>query len=68
MALTAYALSLVNSEVKILANNRLVQIALYDNGKLLLVKLSVLTLLLITIFFIHFSHLNNRVIDNVLCT
>jgi len=32
MALTAYALSLVNSKEKLNANNRLVQNAIYDNG------------------------------------
>lgn len=39
MALTAYALSLVNSEFKIRANDRLVQKALYDNGILRKLKL-----------------------------
>lgn len=32
MALTAYALSLVNSDEKLEANDRLVQKAIYDNG------------------------------------
>ena len=32
MALTAYALSLVNSVEKFKANDRLVQNAVYDNG------------------------------------
>ena len=32
MALTAYALSLVNSAEKFKANDRLVQNAVYDNG------------------------------------
>lgn len=33
MSLTAYALALVNSKEKINANDRLVQRAIYDNGK-----------------------------------
>ena len=33
MALTAYALSLVNSTKKFRANDRLVQNAFYDSGK-----------------------------------
>lgn len=33
MALTAYALSLVNSTKKFRANDRLVQNAIYDSGK-----------------------------------
>jgi len=32
MALTAYALSLVDSKEKLKANDRLVQNAIYDNG------------------------------------
>lgn len=33
MSLTAYALALVNSKEKFNANDRLVQTAIYDNGK-----------------------------------